>query len=239
MQFRCPWPKHARARFPPLQPNEPFDSPSERLARCGVDALGAEELLALILQSGQRGQNGLETARRLAREFGSISRLARAAPEELTILSGVTPEQAAALVSAFRLARLGASDSVPSTLRSATDVAAVATRELAGANRERAIVLVCNAANQLQQVVQVSEGSIDRCLLPVREILNAVLRRDGRAFAIAHNHPSGDPTPGAEDVRATDELCLAARLVGLRFLDHVVVAGSAWRTVTEGRRTPG
>ena len=222
-----------------MQPGGAFDFPSDRLTRGGVAALGAEELIALILQRGQRGQDGLETARKLAREFGSISRLGKAAPEELTTLPGVSPEQAAALVSAFRLARLGASDSVPSTLRSATDVAAVATRELAGANRERAIVLVCDAANQLQQVVQVSEGSIDRCLLPVREILNAVLRRDGRAFAIAHNHPSGDPTPGAEDVRATDELCLAARLVGLRFLDHVVVAENAWRPITEGRRTRG
>lgn len=211
-----------------MRTSEVFEAPIDRLTRSGVGALGAEELIALILQRGQRGQDGLETACRLARKFGSISRLEKAAPEELATLPAVTPEQAAALVSSFRLARLAASDPVPSTLRSAADVAAVAMRELAGANRERAIVLVCDAANQLQQVVQVSEGSIDRCVLPVREILNAVLRRDGRAFAIAHNHPSGDPTPGAEDARATGELCLAARLVGLRFLDHVVVAGSNW-----------
>ncbi|MBA2559385.1 MAG: hypothetical protein H0V07_05765, partial [Propionibacteriales bacterium] len=68
----------------PLQPGEAFDSPSDRLTRRGVAALGVEELIALILQSGHRGQNGLETARRLAREFGSISTLARAGPEELT-----------------------------------------------------------------------------------------------------------------------------------------------------------
>jgi DNA repair protein RadC len=222
-----------------LQHGKPFDSPSERLIRCGVDALSVEELVALVLQSGQRGQNGLETARRLGRDFGSISRLGRAGPEELTSLSGIAPEQAAALASSFRLARLAASDLVPLTLRSGADVANVAMRELGSATRERAIVLVCNAANHLQRVVPVSEGSLDRAFLPVREILNAVLRHDGRAFAVAHNHPSGDPTPGPEDVQATDRLGAAARTVGLRFLDHLIVAGNEWRAIKEGQRTLG
>lgn len=223
----------------PLRPGKPFDSPSERLIRCGVDALSAEELVALILQSGQRGQNGLETARRLARDFGSISRLGRAGPEELTTFSGIAPEQAAALASSFRLARLAASEPVPLRLGSAADVAAVAMRELESATRERAIVLVCDAANQLRQIVSVGEGSIDRAFLSVREILNAVLRNDGRAFAVAHNHPSGDPTPGPEDVQATDRLRAAAGTVGLRFLEHLVVAGNEWRAIREGRRTLG
>lgn len=214
-----------------MKPGVAFDHPHDRLTRCGVDALGPEELIALVLQSGQRGQDGLETARRLARDFGSISRLGRAGPEELTALSGITPEQAAALVSSFRLARLAASDSAPSSLRSAADVAAVAMHELGSATRERAIVLVCDGANHLWRVVAVSEGTIDRAFLPVREILHAVLRHDGRAFAVAHNHPSGDPTPGTEDLRATDELRAAARLVGLRFLDHVVVAGEQWTRI--------
>lgn len=231
MHFRCTWTKPAHARFLPLPPSEPFDSPSERLVRGGVDALTAEELVALVLQSGRRGQDGLETARRLARDFGSLSRLGRAEPEELTALSGITPEQAAALVSSFRLARLAASDPPPPSLRSAADVAAVAMREIGDSRRERAVVLVCDAANQLRRVVPVSEGTVDRAFLPVREILNAVLRHDGRAFAVAHNHPSGEATPGAEDLRATGELRKAARAVGLRFLDHVVVAGDDWRSV--------
>jgi DNA repair protein RadC len=183
------------------------------------------------LQAGNRGQNGLETARRLARHFGSISRLGRAGPEELAALSGITPEQAAALVSSFRLARLAAGDPAPSSLLSAADVAAVAMVELGGATRERAIVLVCDAANHLLHIVPVSEGSLDRALLPVREILNAVLRHDGRAFAIAHNHPSADPSPSDADVSCTDTLRTAARIVGLRFLDHVIVAGANWSSV--------
>lgn len=179
----------------------------------------------------------METAQRLARDFGSLSRLARAGTEELTALSGIGPEQAAALVSSFRLARMSATDPPSARLRSAADVAAIAMREIGDARRERAIVLVCDAGNYLRRIVPVSEGTIDRAFLPVREILNAVLRHDGRALAVAHNHPSGDPMPGAEDLRATLELRAAARVVGLRFLDHVIVAGGGWCRVTGRRET--
>lgn len=238
-QTRCTWTKAGHARFSPLKPCDAFDSPRDRLARCGIDALAAEELIALVLQKGQQGQCGLETARRLARDFGSLSRLGRAEPEELIGFSNITPDQAAALVSSFRLARLAASDSPAPCLRSAADVAAVAMREIGEATRERAVVLVCDAANHLRRVVRVSEGGIDRAFLPVREILNAVLRHDGRAFAVAHNHPSGDPTPGPEDVQATNRVRAAAGTVGVRFLEHVVVAGNEWRPIREGRRTLG
>lgn len=225
--------------LPRVLSSEPLDLTRERLARYGLNVLAPEELVALVLQAGQQGRSALEVARRLTCDYGNISRLATARPEELTTLSGISPAKAAALVASFHLGRIALGEAVPSTLRTAADLAAVATRELLGARRERAIVLVCDAANHLQQVVPVSEGSIDRALLPVREILNAVLRHDGRAFAVAHNHPSGDPTPGPEDIQATDKLRAAARMVGLRFLDHVVVAGNEWRAIKEDQRTLG
>lgn len=177
-------------------------------------------------------------ARRLAHDYGTIAQLARAEPEELTAVSDISLDEAVALVSSFRLARLAANDPPPPCLRSAADVAAVAMGELECATRERTIVLVCDAGHNLRRVVRVSEGSVDRAFLPVREILNAVLRHDGRAFAVAHNHPSGEPAPGVEDLRATEKLRSAARLVGLRFLDHVIVAGDRWARINSERQTP-
>ena len=166
-------------------PSEAFVSPSDRLARCGVDALGAEELIALILQRGERGQGGLETARRLARDFGSISRLARAPARGTIALSGIAPEQAAALVAVFPLGPPRCSrPSLHLGLRSAADVAAVAMNEI-GERDPRASDRACLRCRRITsgRVVRVSEGSVDRAFLPVREILNAVLRHDGRAFA--------------------------------------------------------
>lgn len=213
------------------------ERPRERLWERGAEALSERELLALVLRQGRRGESALDLAAALLADYGSLAALAAARPEELAARRGIGPAKAASVIAAFRLGALAAGDRGEQPLLStAAAVAAVACPALARLRRERVLVLVCNAANRLMRTVAVSEGAADRSLLPVREILNAVLRHDGRAFALAHNHPSGDPTPSDADQRATDDLAAAARAVGLRFLGHVVVAGERWATVDPRRR---
>lgn len=209
----------------PMAEVPPHDRPRERLLAQGAEALSERELIALVLRNGVPGGSALDVAASLLAVFGSLAALASARPEELAHRSGIGPVKAAALVAAFQLGRrLAVEPDRRRVLRSPDDVAVIARVELAGLRRERVLVLVCDAANRLQRTVAVSEGSIDRSLLPAREILNAVLRHDGRAFALAHNHPSGDSTPSDADRQATTDIAAGARTVGLRFLGHVVVA---------------
>jgi DNA repair protein RadC len=218
----------------------PEQRPRERLHRLGPEALSDSELLALLLRNGRAGESALDVAAGLLSEYGGLHRLAQARPEELARRTGVGAAKAAALVAAFHLCRRLSepADAAP-VLRGPADVAAAVQRVLAGARRERTVVLVCDAQDRLRQRVIVAEGSADRSPIPVREILNAVIRHDGRAFAVAHSHPSGDPTPSLADRRATADLVDAARTVGLRFLDHVVVAGNRWASATRHSRTLG
>ena len=210
----------------------PHERPRERLLARGVEALTERELLALVLRNGTHGASALDLAAELLAEYGSLRALAIARPEELAARRGFGPAKAAALVAAFQLARRAEdSPDEPMVLRSPQDVARVARRELDGARREKVLVLVCDSANRLRRTVVVSEGSIDRSLMPVREILNAVLRHDGRAFAIAHNHPSGDSEPSAADRRATEGVKAAASVASLRFLGHVIVTDQLWQAV--------
>lgn len=194
------------------------------------------ELLALVLRNGTRGESALDLASGLIADYGSLAALAAALPEELERRPGVGAAKAAALIAAFQLGRRAATPVATGlVLRSPDDVAAAARSELVGRRRERVVVLVCDGANRLRHTVVVAEGSIDRSLVPVREILNAVLRHDGKAFAVAHNHPSGDPTPSEADCQATSELVKAAGTLGLRFLDHVIVGQNAWSQVAVNR----
>jgi DNA repair protein RadC len=203
--------------------------PRERLWSLGASALSDSELLALLLRHGRPGESALDMAARLLAAYGGLAGLSQALPEELACRPGVGPAKAAALVAAFRLARRTGepTDDAPE-LRDAADVAAMVRAMLADARQEHVIVLVCDARNRVRHRVKVAEGSIDRTAVSVREVLNAVLRHDGRSFAVAHNHPSGDPEPSLADRRTTMALMDAARTVGLRFLDHVVIAGDAW-----------
>jgi DNA repair protein RadC len=211
------------------------DRPRERLWRRGVAALSNAELLALVLRQGRSGASALELAARLLAEHGGIDRLATASAEELAAFPGVGPAKAAALVAAFQLTR-NVGGGLPEPVRRPDDLAVIAQRELAGLRRERVLVLVLDAGNRVQRVVPLTDGSVDRSLLPVREVLNAVLRNDGTAFALAHNHPSGDLTPSPQDLHSTEAVALAAPIVGLRFLDHLIVTDAAWFNLTPRRQ---
>lgn len=207
------------------------DRPRERLLTRGVQALSERELVALILRNGRAGESALDLAGSLLTEYGGLAALAAARPEELARRSGIGLAKAAALVAVFQIGRLMDGPNERVKIRGPEDIAAVAMKELSGLRRERVLVLVCDASNRLCRVEVVAEGSIDKSLLPIREILNAVLRFDGRALAVAHNHPSGDLNPSEEDVRGTKELVSSARVLGLRILDHVIVAGDRWARV--------
>ncbi|MEU4342564.1 DNA repair protein RadC [Nocardia sp. NPDC023852] len=207
--------------------------PRERLVALGPQALTDVELLALLLRHGRRGASALDLAVELLVEHGGLAGLAAARPEELSRRAGVGVAKASAIIAAFHLGARARGGGDPSIrLTTPADVASAARPLFAGARVERLLVLVCDAQNRLRRKVFVAEGAVDQVAVPVREIMNTVLRHDGRAFAVVHNHPSGDPTPSVDDRRATTFLADAAHTVGLRFLDHVVIAGEEWASAS-------
>ena len=207
------------------------DRPRERLLRLGHRSLSDGELLALLLRYGSSKSSALDIADALLRRFGSPNALAGLDVLELSQVGGVGIAKASTIVAALALGGRATTNELPSQITCAADVAVIAQQATAGMRRECAVVLVCDSANRLRNVERISAGAIDHTLMPVREVLQAVLRRDGKAFAVAHNHPSGDVTPSAEDAATTRRLVRAAEVVGLRFLDHVVVSDRAWQPV--------
>lgn len=208
------------------------ERPRERLIALSPAALSEHELLAIVLRGGGRGVTASDLAGSLLSWGGGLRAIASARPEELAEVTGIGLAKASALVAAFELGRRVGMPDERVVLRGVEDIAKIAQHQLGGLQRERVIVLVCDRAHRVRRVVTVSEGAIDRSLVPVREILNAVLRHDGRAFALAHNHPSGDVTPSAGDVRATGDVRTAAKVSGLRFLGHAVVSNDQWSSIT-------
>lgn len=200
--------------------------------RVGPGALSDAELVALVAGIEVKGRDDVAVGHELIVEFGGLRGLASAFPEELTRSSGIDPTGAARLTAAFELVARATAAPTNRVVDSAVAIAELASPVLARERREKVVVLVADAANRLLRVVPVAAGGLDSSPMPVREVMHAVLRYDGRAFAVAHNHPSGDPTPSVQDREATAALGRAADAVGLRFLDHVVIGGSSWRTVT-------
>lgn len=200
--------------------------------RVGPGALSDAELVALVAGIEVQGRDDVAVGHELIVEVGGLRNLAAAFPEELTRSPGIGPAGAARLLAAFELAARATDAPTNRVVDSAAAIAELVSPVLTRERREKVLVLVTDAANRVLRLVPVATGGLDSSPLPVREVLQAVLRYDGRAFALAHNHPSGDPTPSVQDREATEAVGRAADAVGLRFLDHVVIGGSSWRTVT-------
>lgn len=157
------------------------DRPRERLAASGVQSLSDRELLALLLgTAGTTGSGVHELAERLLDHFGSVHGVSQATLPELTSVKGIGSAKASSIVAAFELAHR-ATASLPSRrINASSDVAAVAAPLLRGRTRERLLVISCDAGARVLGVDCLSEGAVDHTLLPVREVIVAVLKRDGR-----------------------------------------------------------
>ncbi len=204
--------------------------PRERLWSLGAEALADAELVAILLGSGRPGQNAIDLARAILIEHGGPAGLARLDAVALARVPGIGVAKATRIVAGLALAGRCGAEYVRPVVAGAADVARLAGPWLLHRRRERVVAVICDRRNRVIAVVPVAEGAAHAASFPLREILSEVLRRDGDALAIAHQHPGGDPTPSQMDRATTRALAGAAHTVGVRFLDHVVLAGEAWRS---------
>ncbi|UUZ45323.2 DNA repair protein RadC [Janibacter limosus] len=200
----------------------------------GAGALSDAELVAIHLGTGRKGEGVLTLARSLFTEWGGVGGLARADVDELSRTPGVGPAKACRLVAAFTPAdRVSPHEGV--TVTASADIAKIAASRIGRARTEQVLLILMDGGNRVRRAVTVASGSATDSLVPVRDVLASALRHDAVAIALAHNHPGGSVEPSADDVSVTERLRRACDEVGLRFLDHVIVAGDRWRSVTASR----
>ena len=204
------------------------DRPRERLWRLGAPALTAAELLAILLGTGGGGATAHATAARLlAAGDGSLRRLAARPPSELLRRPGVGPAKAARLLAAFELgARLGQEARPAVTrIREPDDVARLFQDRLRDLAVEEFHLLALDSQSQVLREVLVTRGLLNSSLVHPREVFRPAIAEAAAGIIIVHNHPSGDPTPSAEDRAVTRQLVAAGRLLDLPVYDHVIIAG--------------
>ncbi len=203
----------------------PGDRPRERLLAKGADALGTDELIAILLRSGTRGVSALDAARQLLKQYGSIDALARAKPEELGAVRGLGPDKAVMLKAAFTLAQRMAreihGESPP--METPEQVANYLREDCRFHEVEQFRVILLNTRRRLIRVEPVSQGTLDSILVHPREVFKAAIAANAAAIVLVHNHPSGDPTPSEADIKVTRDLIRAGQLLRIDVLDHVIL----------------
>lgn len=203
------------------------DRPRERLWALGPSALTTVELLAVLIGTGREGQGVLEVAGRVFEQNGSLRRLVQRPRAELLRTEGIGPTKAARLVAAFELAaRLDREDRPPlQRIREPEDVVRVFGGRLRDLQVEEFHLLALDSQSQVLREILVTRGLLNSSLVHPREVFRAAIAEAAAGIIVVHNHPSGDPTPSAEDRAVTQQLAAAGRLLDLPLYDHVIIAG--------------
>jgi len=201
------------------------ERPQERLQRHGPTALSDTELLAMLLRSGTRGQDVLTLSGRLIAEAGSLAGLIGWDAADFRRLKGIGRVKALQLIAVMEVARrvVGQQAGESPLLNRADLVAAHLVPVVAGLEVEKFFVLCLNRRNRLLKRVELTSGTAHATLAHPREVFRAAIREGASAVVCAHNHPSGDPTPSRADIRLTQDLVEAGRLMKVAVHDHIIV----------------
>ncbi len=212
------------------------DRPRERLIDLGANALGTAELLAIVLGAGGAGRSALRLGQEvLAEAGGSLRRIGMRPVAALTVLRGVGMARAVTVHAALELGRRMAAeareDGAP--VRSPRDVVAVFAPRLEDSPVEEFHVAVLDSQHRLERDVTVTRGILNSSLVHPREVFRQAIAERAAAIVLVHNHPSGDPTPSADDRAVTEQLVAAGRLLDIPVHDHVIIGRGRYTSFAE------
>ena len=211
--------------------------PREKLKALGSGALSDAELLAIILRVGTQGESVIDLANRLLVTYGGLVGLSRVSFAELCDVHGLGEAKACQLKAALEMGRrlLMAQPEERLQVRSPADLAPLLMLELAPLDQETLRVILLNTKNQVIKMVDVYRGSLNTSVVRTSEVFKEAVRQNAAAIIVAHNHPSGDPTPSTEDARVTEQIVAAGKLLEIEVLDHLVIGERTWVSLREKR----
>ena len=228
----------ANLDYRPLIRDMPSDErPRERLRLRGAAALSNAELLAILLRTGVTGENVLALATRLLARFDGLPGLARVSFGELCGEHAVGDAKAAQILAAMELGKrlVSSQPNQRASVRSPQDVNNLLMAEMALLEQEHLRVVLLNTRNQVIAIPEVYKGNVNTAVVRVGEIFRDAVREGCPALIIVHNHPSGDPTPSADDAAITKQIVDAGRLLSIEVVDHVIIARNGFVSLKDRR----
>jgi DNA repair protein RadC len=200
------------------------ERPSNRLISSGATSLSNAELLSIILKSGSVAENAINLSQRVLSQF-DLKQLSAIGATQLMKIHGIKSGKAVQIVACFELARrLETFDSSSKfKINSPEDVYRRLYPAMRESKKEHFVELRLDTKNQIIREDTISIGSLNENVVHPREVFRTALIESAAHIIVAHNHPSGDPTPSREDIDITKKLVETGKIMGIDVLDHVII----------------
>ena len=210
------------------------ERPQEKMLYAGAGGLSNSELLALIIRTGTGDKSAVRLADDVITYADHIGGLGLAEVRELTEIDGIGEAKACSIVAAMELSKRLIADrqgAVKIRVRDSRQIAELLMEEMMYENREIFMTVMLNSKLQIESKTVISIGNIDSAPVHPREVFGPAVKRGAAAVVVAHNHPSGDPSPSSQDIEVTRRLIKASEILGIRLLDHVIVGNGCFTSM--------
>ncbi len=205
------WPKNER--------------PRERLFKYGEHTLTNAELLAIVFRTGVKGMSAVDLGRQVVEHFKTFRNMSHTNISEMRSFRGLGDAKIAQLRASFEIARRFMSEpkKASKAIKSPKDAARLFMPRLRDIKKEIFQVLLLNSKNNIIDIIEIEEGTVDQASPQIRDIALKTLQNFATGIIAVHNHPSGDPEPSKEDVMFTKNLTTACRALEINVMDHIII----------------
>jgi len=200
----------------------------EKFLKGGLDGFLDYEIIEILLTLGTPRRDCKEQAREAMKRFKSLAGVLEAGRDELQEISGIGPHNVFGIRFVQEVSRRFLKEKMlnRSYCRSSKEVFDYLYHSLRDLKKENFKVLFLDPKNQILEEKTLFEGTVDSSAVYPREIMKEALRHHASSLIFVHNHPSGDPDPSACDREITRDLVLAANLMQLKVLDHIIIGNN-------------
>ena len=222
-----------KKRFSRIKGIPYWEQPREKLVRYGVQNLTDSELLAIILRVGNKRENVLELSRKILTKF-NFQELSQISYNQIRKFRGINKAKACQILACFEIARrLATYKTNLIFIKKPKDVVNILAPYMRHLKKENFVGLYLNSRNRIIRREVVSMGTTECVVLHPKDVFAPAITDSATSVILVHNHPSGDPSPSRADIRITQELREASKILRIKFLDHIIIGNDSYYSFME------
>lgn len=211
-----------------------LERPREKAFKYGFNKLSNNELLSIILGCGTKGKSVIELSYDILNKYNGILGLKYTNLEELKSIKGISDAKATQLLAAIELSkRINDNYNVGTKINHGLDVFNLVGDYIKDEPQENFILILLDIKNKLINYQTLYKGGLNYNVIHMRDVFREIVKYNAHKFICVHNHPTGDPSPSEQDIITTKEIYNTSKIMGIRFMDHIIIGNNCYFSFKE------